>query len=68
MRHIFKTHLVDNYLQQNNLSAEEFCKKCDISLVNFANIMQSGKVCSSVLGRVARVLNVHITDLFISVP
>ena len=64
MRHIFKTYMLSDYLSQNNLSMQEFCNKCDITIKDFENLMRNDKVCVRVLGRVAYTLNTHVMDMF----
>ncbi len=64
MRHIFKTYMLSDYLSQNNLSMQEFCNKCDITIKDFENLMRNDKVCVRVLGRVAYTLNTHVVDMF----
>ena len=40
MKLAIKTELITAYLQQNNLTIKEFCKRCNISVDTYYRIMQ----------------------------
>lgn len=60
-----KTEIIEKYLQDNNLSKTKFCQTCKISPSTFNKIMSNnGNYGLIALFKIARVLKIHIHELF----
>ncbi|MBR2614855.1 MAG: helix-turn-helix transcriptional regulator [Clostridia bacterium] len=53
-----------NYLEKNNLSKTDFCKKCNISLQTLNNILTGKNFKFKTLFKIARQIDCYIKDFF----
>ena len=65
MENNIKVELIENYIKENGLTNTQFCKHCKISYGTFLRIKR-GEVGVKItaLFRMARVMKIHIKDLF----
>lgn len=65
MKNLIKTEIIENYLQENNLSKTKFCKMCGISHSTFRKIMDNDSNSSLVaLFKVVKVMKIHLYEIF----
>ncbi len=58
--------LIKDFIKENNFTKTSFCKKCNISLWVFNNIIKYGDFTISQLERISKVMNVSMSELFSS--
>lgn len=57
--------LIFNFIKENNLSIPEFCKKCDITLSEFGDILKENPATNDdALRKVANTLKTDFIELF----
>ena len=62
----FNTKLIDDYINENNLTKTEFCKKCGISKYHLAQIYKYNyNINVLVMKRIITVINVKPSLMFI---
>ena len=62
---VFRTDLIDKYLQDNNLSKQEFCKQIDITLETLEKLYEIDlSITVLALFKISRRLNLYIYELF----
>ena len=54
---------IQNYIQTNHLSVEDYCKQCHLSIVTWKNIIKKETCPILTLFHMARGMNVGIKDL-----
>ena len=64
MKKYINTQLIENYIKQNKLSMSGFCKKCNIDLNTFYNIMLNKNVMISSLYKVSQGMNIAFCEIF----
>ena len=64
MENIIKTELIENYIKDNQLSKTKFCKICKICPSTLKKIFNNEDVNLIALFKIARVMNIHIHQLF----
>lgn len=59
-----RTELIEKYRKENNLSVEQFCKKCDITKYSYYKFMKSQlNISMRVLYNIAVTTNLYCRDL-----
>ncbi len=67
MSPIFKTELIDNYMIENKLSKNRFCKLCKISISTLNKIFaHDDNIGTIALFKIARTLSIRICELFVT--
>ncbi len=57
--------IITNYMLDNNLSANDFCKRCNISNITYKKILAGDYNYSvSVLFKIANTVGVRVCDMF----
>ena len=57
----YKTHLIEAFKKQNNLSTTAFCKLCNICLSTYKRIFsQNGKISARYIVRIIKVLKISL--------
>ncbi len=65
MRYLYDVDLIKDYVKHNELTVEEFCRKCDIKINVYKRIMKQDsnvKVCD--IAKIAKVIDVAINFMF----
>ena len=67
MEKIINTKIIEDYIEQNNLSIAKFCEMCQICRQTYKQIMKQEDYDYDlkILFRIARILNVQICELFL---
>ncbi|MDE7454886.1 MAG: helix-turn-helix transcriptional regulator [Clostridia bacterium] len=66
MDNIIDTNLIEEYMIKNNMSKKEFCARCKISTHTFDKICKQQTDYNIIaLFKIARLMNLHIKDLFV---
>ena len=61
---IYKSEILEEYRKENNPSKQQFCKLCKISTNTYKKILNNENVIITSLFRIARVLNIHVCEMF----
>lgn len=64
MKDTINVTMIENYRKENNLTKTSFCKLCKISVSTYNKILKGENFNATALFKIARVLNVHIHQLF----
>lgn len=65
MKNLVNTEIIKNYLKENKLSKENFCKQCKICLETLNRILDNESEISLVsLFKIAVQMNVNFHELF----
>jgi transcriptional regulator with XRE-family HTH domain len=60
----FKTELIEQFREEKGWSIRTFCKECEISILTYIKILnQQLDFKSSALYKIARLMNLKITDI-----
>lgn len=59
------TKLIVSYLKESNLSIVRFCELCGIGVGTYKRIMSKGNCKIDAIFKIARVINIHICQMFI---
>lgn len=66
MSAMVKTELINNYINENNLSKTAFCKLCKISLTTLNNILANkGNIRILAIFKISRAMKIKISELLI---
>ena len=57
--------IIEFYLKENNLSISKFCRLCKISTDTYKRIMTNKNFKLNAIYKIAKVLKVHIYQMFI---
>ena len=61
----YKTELIENFRKQNNLTVIKFCKLCKIYEGSYYKIINQQLKCrASVIFKIARAMNIHMSELY----
>ena len=65
MKNTIKTELIENFINDNNLSKSKFCKMCKISQSTLNKIMTNSENFRIIaLFKIARVLKIQVYQMF----
>ena len=65
MKNTIKTELIENFINDNNLSKSKFCKMCKISQSTLNKIMINSENFRLIaLFKIARVLKIQVYQMF----
>ena len=65
MKNTIKTELIENFINDNNLSKSKFCKMCKISQSTLNKIMTNSENFKIIaLFKIARVLKIQVFEMF----
>ena len=60
-----KTSLIQKYIKENNLTKQQFCKKCNISTSVLNKILnEQYNIHISALFKIAKVINIQVFEFF----
>ena len=60
---IINCELIKKYMEKNNLSPKQFCKKCEISYYSYLKIMKNTITKFRPLYNISVIINVTMKDL-----
>ena len=65
MKDLIKTEVIEQFLNENNLSKAKFCKMCNISATTLNKILSNNTNFNLIaLFRIAKVLNLKVCQMF----
>lgn len=65
MKDIIKTEIIENFIQENNISKTQFCKLCKINLKTLNKILSNNTDFGVIaLFKIAKVMKIQVYQIF----